>query len=311
MTGRRALACRPTLVLALVLGLGAAAAGTARAACPPEGQTRDSLLALRNARWVVEDTARREALAIGLVDCLADPDPALRDEVAFEALQAWMRSGALPAGTVRRIANQLLGRVSPRAAVSDAQGLAAPFAALTLAEVARMDRLNALYSPAEREAVVNAAITYLASVRDYRGYDPREGWRHGVAHGADWLLQLSLNTALDKGQLDRMLAAIAAQALPPGEHPYTHGEGQRLMAPVFHIARRGLHDADFWSGWLGRIAAAGAWPEGQPISVAALARMHNARGFIWPLYVAVQESPDTALRERLLPGLKAAVKLLP
>lgn len=297
----------PALVAACAAAI---ATGGAHAACPPEGQTRDSLLVLRNAKWVVEDTARREALALGLVDCLADPDPALRDEVAYEGLQWWMRSNALSAATVRRISNQLLGRVTPRAAASDNRGVAAPFAALTLAEVARVDRQTPLFSTAEREAFVNAAISYLASVRDYRGYDPRDGWRHGVAHGADWLLQLSLNTALDKGQLDRMLAAIAAQALPPGEHSYTHGEGQRLMAPVFYIARRGLHDTEFWTGWLGRIGAAGAWPEGQPASVSALARMHNARGFIWPLYAAVQESPDAAVRERLLPGLKVALKSL-
>jgi len=295
--------------LALVLLAALFTAGV-NAACPPEGQTRDSLLALRNAKWAVDDTARREALAIGLLDCLADADPALRDEVAYEALQSWMRSNALSAATVRRISNQLLGKVTPRAAASDSRGVAAPFAALTLAEVARVDRLTPLFSAAEREAFVNAAIGYLASVRDYRGFDPRDGWRHGVAHGADWLLQLSLNTALDKGQLDRMLAAIAAQALPPGEHSYTHGEGQRLMAPVFYIAKRGLHDTAFWTGWLGRIGAAGAWPEGHPISVSALARMHNARGFVWPLYVAVQETPDPALKERLLPGLQAAVKAL-
>lgn len=290
--------------------LGAVLATSAHAACPPEGQTRDSLLALRNAKWAVDDAARRETLAIGLLDCLADADPALRDEVAYEALQWWMRSNALSPAAVRRISNQLLGKVTPRAAASDSRGVAAPFAALTLAEVARVDRLTPLFSAAEREAFVNAAISYLASVRDYRGYDPRDGWRHGVAHGADWLLQLSLNNSLDKGQLDRMLAAIAAQTLPPGEHAYIHGEGQRLMAPVFSIAKRGLHDTAFWTGWLGRIGAAGAWPEGLPISAAALARMHNARGFIWPLYVAVQETNDPALKGRLLPGLQAAVKAL-
>jgi hypothetical protein len=295
--------------LAALLCTAACVAG-AQAACPPEGQTRDSLLTLRNAKWAVDDAARREALALGLLDCLADPDPALRDEVAYEGLQWWMRSNALSPAVVRRLANQLLGRVTPRAAASDARGVAAPFAALTLAEVARVDRLTPIYSPAEREGFVNAAISYLASVRDYRGFDPREGWRHGVAHGADWLLQLSLNTALDKPQLDRMLAAIAAQAVPPGEHSYVHGEGQRLMAPVFYIAKRGLHDAGFWTGWLGRIAAAGAWPEGHPINPTSLARMHNARGFIWPLYAAVQETPDDAQRERLLPGLKAALKSL-
>jgi hypothetical protein len=48
-------------------------------------------------------------------------------------------------------------------------------------------------------------------VSDYRGFDDKEGWRHGVAHGSDWLMQLALNPALDRGQLDQMLAAIATQ----------------------------------------------------------------------------------------------------
>jgi hypothetical protein len=99
--------------------------------------------------------------------------------------------------------------------------------------------------------------------------------------------------------------------LPPGTHSYVFGEGQRLMRPVFYIAARGLHDTAFWTAWLGRIAAAAAWPVGQPISLAALSRMHNARGFLWPLYAAVQESADPALRDRLLPGLQAALRALP
>ena len=295
---------------ALVLWAAFAAGGT-QAACPPEGQTRDSLLALHNLKWDVQDAARRESLALGLVDCLADPDPTLRDEVGFEALQHWMRASQLSPATVRRIGDQLLRRVIPATAAADARGVAAPFAALTLAEVARVDRLTPLYSPAERDAFVNAATPYLAGVRDYRGFDPQDGWRHGVAHGADWAMQLSLNTALSKAQLDRLLDAVAAQVLPPGGHSYIYGEGQRLMAPVFYIAKRGLHDNAFWTSWFGRIASAAALPEGQAFTAASLARAHNAREFIWPLYASVQETPDAAQRERLLPGLKAAVRALP
>jgi hypothetical protein len=296
--------------IALALGL-ACGAWPILAACPPEGQTRDSLLVLRNAKWAVDNVARREALALGLVDCLADPDPALRDEVGFEALQHWMRAGQLSPAIVKRIGDQLLRRVMPATVAADARGVVAPFAALTLAEVARVDRLTPLYGAAERDAFVIAAASYLAGVRDYRGFDAKDGWRHGVAHGADWAMQLSLNTALDKAQLDRLLAAIAVQVLPPGEHSYIYGEGQRLMAPVFYIAKRGLHDSAFWTSWLSRIVSTATPGEGRAFTAASLARMHNAREFIWPLYASVQETPDATQRERLLPGLKAAVRALP
>ena len=71
------------LVLALLV------AGGAHAACPPAGQTRESLQALKAAEWRLtgaDAEAAREALSLGLLDCLADPDPLLRDGVAFEAL---------------------------------------------------------------------------------------------------------------------------------------------------------------------------------------------------------------------------------
>lgn len=63
------------------------------AACPPDGTTKDWLLASKRAEWRVADDASRNSLALSLLDCLADPDPVLRDELAFDALAHWMRAG--------------------------------------------------------------------------------------------------------------------------------------------------------------------------------------------------------------------------
>lgn len=284
--------------------------GAAHAGCPPEGQARSSLLALKSTTpdpWAVRDEAARKNLALGLLGCLSDPDPVLRDEVAFEALSHWMRTKQLPPDSLRDMADQL----QPQLMVADAQGFAAPFAALVLAEVARVDRLSPLFSPSRRLALVDAAAGYLSGVRDYRGFDPRQGWRHGVAHGADLAMQLALNPLLDKPQLDTLLRAVEAQVLASGGHSYVFGEGERLARPVIFAARRGLHNAADWSGWFGRIASNATPAPGQPTDAAALARLHNAREFIWPLYVALQEGQDAALRERLLPGVLAALKALP
>lgn len=284
--------------------------GAAQAGCPPEGQARASLLALKATTpdpWAVSDEAARQALALGLLGCLADPDPVLRDEVAFEALSHWMRSKQLPPDSLRDMAD----RLQPQLLAADAQGFAAPFAALVLAEVARADRLSPLFSASRRLALVDAAAGYLAGVHDYRGFDPLQGWRHGVAHGADLAMQLALNPLLDKPQLDTLLRAVQAQALASGGHSYIFGEGERLARPVIFAARRGLHSAADWSAWFGRIATAAMPAPGQATDAASLARLHNAREFFWPLYVALQEGQDAALRERLLPGVLAALKALP
>jgi hypothetical protein len=289
------------LVSALLLAV------NAQAACPPEGESRDSLRALKAVNWQLDDANRRDALAAGLLDCLADPDPELRDDIAYGALQQWMRANQFDANSVRRIEQRLL----PRLTSNDTDGFAAPFAALTLAEVARVDRVKPIFTPAERDALLGSAADYVRNLRDYRGFDARQGWRHGVAHGADLLMQLAMNPALDKFQLDRILDAVAHQAVPAAEHFYVYGEGDRLARPVLFVGRRGVHSKDEWSAWFAAVAGAAAVPDGQAPTQASLARLHDAKAFLWPVYAALQEGSDAALRARMLPGVLAALRALP
>ncbi len=293
---------RRSAIGALLL-CGALSAG---AACPPAGLDKPALEALKKAQWSVVDDARRQGLALELLDCLASPDPELRDGLAFEALSRWMRSKQIANATLQAMRAALVAQL--RAGGADAAGFRQPFAALTLAEVARVDRLQPFLAPAERAGLVEAAAGYLAAVRDYRGFDARNGWRHGVAHGADLLLQLSLNPALDTAQLMAILAAVAAQALPPGEHFYVYGEGDRLMTPVFYTGRRNAFSTEEWSAWFAALAA--ARPKAEPPTQAALAARHNLSQFLLPLYASLKESGTPEMQARMLPGVTAALKTL-
>lgn len=274
------------------------------AACPSVKVSREQLAGLKAAKWVVDDHAARQVLAIGMLDCLVDPDPVLRDDLGFESLQTWMRTDKLDPVTVRAIQSTLMARL----AAPDPIGFAQPFAALALAEVARIDRRTPFLSAAERLALVRAASIYLSGVRDYRGFDVKDGWRHGVAHGADLMLQLALNPQLDKAAHETMLGAIASQVVAADAHFYIYGEGERLMAPVFYLARRDALSAADWDAWMVRLVGpAGGRPER---SQAPLARRHNLNSFLLPLYASLAESQDAAQRERLLPAVKKALKQL-
>jgi hypothetical protein len=276
----------------------------AGAACPPEAMSGSELAGLRGAKWAVADHARRQALAIGMLACLADPDPALRDDVGFESLQTWMRAQQLEPATMQALRAALQARLT----ATDSTGFAQPFAALALAEVARADRIKPYLSEAERGALVRAATGYLAGVRDYRGYDEKEGWRHGVAHGADLMLQLALNPALGKPEHMAMLAAIASQLSKPGTqvpaHFYRYGEGERLMAPVFYLAHRNTLAGADWEAWFAALAPA----PGQ--SQTTLAYRHNLKGFLYPLYASLADSGNQAQRARLLAIVTKALKQL-
>ncbi len=293
--------CR-VLVLALLVS------GGADAACPPAGQTKESLQALKAVQWRVAGAgagAARERLALGLLDCLADPDPQLRDEIAFDALSAWMRGAELSAGALHEIRTRLLVVLAEPA---EGAGFRQPFAALVLAEVARVDRLRPFLQADERAALVQHGARYVAGVRDYRGHDAREGWRHGVAHGADLLLQLSLNPRLERDQGVALRDAIATQIMPAGEQFYRYGEADRLMAPVFYLGRRDWWQAQDWQAWFDALLARRT--PGGATTEAGLAQRHNLSAFLSALYVALQEQADAAMKERLLPGLRKSLKAL-
>ena len=248
----------------------------------------------------------RRALAMDLVECLGDPDPQVRDGIAYEALTHWLRADAIDVDG-RRVLRDRLYRLLE---TDDSRGFAPPFAALALAEVARTDRISAWMATQERAAMVAAAAAYLESVRDYRGFDNDHGWRHGVAHGADWLMQLTLNPALDRAQLDRILAAVATQAVPEAAHAYVFGEPERLARPVLYAAKRGLHSDAEWQAWLAGLAPRLGAASPPYADEAWLARRHDLHAFLAELSLAADQAQDPSIR-RLKPVVAAALERLP
>lgn len=274
------------------------------AACLSPDQDIAGFAALRSSGDA--PASQREALAFALVDCLASPDPTLRDGIAYEGLQRWMRAKVFAPETLRALRTRLFARLD----APDPDGVARPFAALVLSELARTDRIDPWMRADEREAMVERAAIHLESVDDYRGYETGIGWRHGVAHGADWAMQLALNPASTRAQLDRLRQAIAAQAVPAAGHAYVFGESERLARPLLFIAKRDLHDEADWSAWFAALLPrlgdpALAWKD-----AAWLARRHDLAGLLQALYLQVDMSEDPGVA-KMKPGLVEALKALP
>jgi hypothetical protein len=263
----------------------------ARADCPPAGYDKAQLQALRQQQFAIPDASRRNALAIELLDCTSSPDPELRDGVAFEGLSTWLRAEALANETIEHLFTGLRDQL---AGPDDPGGFRKPFAALILSEVARTDRVEPRFSSERRAELVSIAAGYLEGVDDYRGFSEQEGWRHGVAHGADLALQLVLNEQIDTEQVRDLLAAIARQVAPTGAVFYRYGEPDRLARVVFYAHRRNDMDRAAWSSWLQGVTAPSpfeAWSEVYS-SQAGLARRHNTLAFLSALLVRAFAADD-------------------
>lgn len=301
--------------MALLCGLAAAcvqapaeiAARAEAPGCPPEGWDRTKLEALKAAKFAIPDDAMRQDFAKAVVACVASPDPALRDGIAFEGLSAMTRARLLSPETMKAIVADLHARLE----TPDAGGFQQAFAALVLSEMARADRVEAYLAETELAGMLAKAQHYLINVSDYRAFDATEGWRHGVAHGADLMLQLALNPRVGREGLELIRSAVGAQ-VAPARHAYVAGESERLARPILFMARRGVFTEAEWTAWLAEVSgpgAAGSW-DGAFSSSEGLARRHNATAFLSALWVNVTLGAD-ASDDVLKPGLEAAIRALP
>lgn len=276
--------------------------------CRPLGYGKAELLDLRAQEFAIDDPAERQRFVLDLLDCLANPDPVLRDQVAYEGFATLLRGRQLDSDTIRQLRTALLGQMT---ATDDESGFQRPFAALVLSEVARADRIEPMFTDEERAGLVTAACDYMRSIDDYRGFDETEGWRHGVAHDADLLMQLALNPALDRDQLIHIRDAVASQVAPPGNHFYVYGESGRLARPILFVAMREEFTNDEWADWFESIASPepfAAWGEVFS-SQAGLAKLHNTRAFLQVIYVNATASDNAALAPLRSASLEALRKL--
>lgn len=231
---------------------------------------------------------------LDLADCLGSRDPAIRDGFAYETIAKSLRQRPPDSDGLRQLAARLTGNLAPGKPGDD--GFLAPFSVLVLAEIARVDRINPFMSAEERSALARAGTEYLVNLRDYRGFDPKDGWRHGVAHAADLLMQLSLNARLTSDDARAIAAAIASQVSPETSHFYVFGEPGRLARPIMFLSSSGLLTEGEWREWFAALEASRGNPKWQSpyASTGGLARIHNTRQFASAIYVMASNSKDPA-----------------
>ncbi len=125
------------------------------------------------------------------------------------------------------------------------------YSILLLNDLTDFHRQHPYLEEAEIRDRMELYLTYLEKEQDLRGYiSPEKGWSHGIAHVADALGILSLNSYLNDSDLMRLLIAIATKLRQPVPSVYLHSEEERLAQATVKICQQNILSIEQINSWL-------------------------------------------------------------
>lgn len=287
-------------------------------ACQPLGMTYDELKTVyQNQLQGISNEQRPDYLRT-VVPCYGSTDPFLRDQIGYEATAALLRrEGALDKNMINaldKFKDDLIALLAPEAA--DPHGVTKPFAVIVLAEVARTDRIHKWMNDAERLELITQAQKYLTGITDYRAYEDGIGFRHGVAHSADLILQLALNTQIEPINLKTLVTAIGSQISTSDGTAYTTGEPGRLVRALFYLLQRAADSEPLRNeilALLNRVKDPAPFENWGAVfaSEEGLAHRHNHRAFAEALYVQLMPHAEHEVLAPYVDAISETVKAIP
>lgn len=208
---------------------------------------------MANGLQVPDDRPLAE-LTAELTEMLGDPDPTVRDALAYPTLAQWITEG---------VYDDLLEGLGDGMAAGLAAGLGEDgtdtvfrrsFSVLVLAECIERDNDRHLVPTETLVSWGDRVAGWFVRERDLRGFVPGKGWAHAVAHGADAVAALAASEAMERLELTVLLDVVADRLLLPTEYVWTHGEPDRLARATMRVVRRDLVGLEVLEPWLARLA---------------------------------------------------------
>lgn len=164
-----------------------------------------------------------------LIDMLGSPDPLVRDELGYSITATWLSRGVVPADLRIAFGDEMAHRFC----ADDIW--ARTFAPLVLDVLVTHGTFE--------ERWVTPFFQWYAAETDLRGYDPKLGWLHAVAHGADLLGTFGRHAEVEPAL---MLDLAARRLTAPTEHLWADGEDERLGQAISLTPELAEADALAW-----------------------------------------------------------------
>lgn len=246
-------------------------------------------------------------LTAQLTRMLGDPDPAVRDGVAYPFLATWTEHGVydellaglgdgMCAGLEAGIGEQDTDSIFRRS-----------FSALVLAECIDRDTRVRRQPPSRILDWGDRLAAWWVREQDLRGFVPGKGWAHAAAHGADAIGALARSPHFGATELTVLLDVVADRILDPATPALHHGEPDRIAHAVLEILRRDRVPLSILEPWVARIESGAR--QRAPRGTDPFDTFGNAQALLRSLYTQLSISPrQPAVRPDLLLTIVAALR---
>src|SRR3954453_15521593 len=193
-----------------------------------------------------------------LTRMLGDPDPDVRDGIAFPTMAPWIDEGVYDDLLVGLGDGMCHGLDIGLGEVESDTVFRRSFSALILTECIDRPPRAALGGPNVVLRWGDKIMSWHARERDLRGFVPGKGWAHAVAHGADALGTLAHSPHVAANELTVLLDVIADRVLLPVEQLFANGEPDRLAGATMAVLPRDTLPMKVIEPWIARLAATAA-----------------------------------------------------
>ena len=231
-----------------------------------------------------------DELTVELVELLGEPDPHLRDDLAYGVLSRWIEDG-LYDDLLTGLGDGMCEGLTVGLGESDTDTVyRRSFSILIVAAALDRDNVVRLLHPTTVMRWGDEGLAWYVKERDLRGWVDERGWAHAVAHGADFIASLAQSRHVDEGGLMVLLDAIADRLVAPTPYHLTQGEDERLAYATMTLLHRNLVDMGLLGPWLERLAESWEVPSG-PVPPSADNAIRYVRALHAQLLLGVRGQP--------------------
>jgi hypothetical protein len=190
-----------------------------------------------------------------LTRMLGDPDPDVRDGIAFPTMATWIDEGVYDDLLVGLGDGMTHGLDFGLGLREDDSVFRRSFSALILTECIDRSTSTGLVGSEVVLRWGDRLMGWLAREQDLRGFVPGKGWAHALAHGADALAALARSPYVGRLELTVILDVVADRLLTPTDAYWVSGEDDRLALATMNVLQRNVLGLDVLEPWVARVAA--------------------------------------------------------